>query len=174
MTSLTSSVWWKAAATRAFRTALVVMVPYIPATYIGDVPFITIGLVAALALVTSFITSAVTVLSETDDSPLQPWWFAVLSRVGKTVGQALLAGMGTAVLITDVQWDSLWQLAASAGFGSLILALITVLPEAAPPAVVTPTTNNVVITATSDAAASVVASEVLETLNTPTLSDPRV
>lgn len=128
MDNITSSIWWKAAGLRAARTALVVALPYIPITYLGNIPYITIGLVCGLAIVLSFLTS-LTGISEVSGVP-RPWWYAVLSRVIKTVAQAAITGIGAAVLITDVQWDSLLQFALTAGFGSLVLALLGTLPEA--------------------------------------------
>lgn len=141
MTSLTSTTWWKAATIRALRTALVVAVPYVPAAYIGAVPYVTVALASSLAVIASFITSLKGIAEVT--GVIRPWWFAVLSRVVKTVAQATLTGIGTATLITDVPWDSISQMVITAGFGSLLLALLSELPEAPKP--VAPDTPSVIV-----------------------------
>lgn len=138
--SLASKSWWKAAFIRAVRTALVVAVPYVPASYVGAVPYLAIASAAGLGFILSILTS-LTGLSEADGAK-QAYWVAILERVVKTVAQALIAGIGTAVFITDVNWDNLLQMALTAGFGSLLLAVLNQLPEADAPAVGTTVIQN--------------------------------
>lgn len=131
MSKLTSAVWWRAAAIRAFRTALVVAIPYVPASYLGDVPYVFLASAAGLAAVLSLLTSLAGI-AETEGQ-VETWYFAILSRVVKTVAQALVAGVGTAVIFADVDWTNLGQMALTAGFGSLLLAVLGTLPEAPKP-----------------------------------------
>lgn len=143
MSKLRSATWWKAAANRAMRTALVIAIPYVPVTFVGDVPYVTIASAAALGGILSLLTS-LTGIAEVDGTT-EPWYYAILSRVVKTVAQAVIAGAGTAVLITDVDWSNIGQMALTAGFGSLLLAVLSQLPEAdlptaAQPAVIENTT----------------------------------
>lgn len=128
---LVTWVWWKAALIRALRTALAVVIPYVPASYIGDVPYITMASAAAMGFIFSIITSLAGIPEV--EGRTEQWYFAILSRVVKTVGQALLAGIGTAVLITDVDWAAIWQMSLTAGFASLVMAVLAQLPEAEKP-----------------------------------------
>lgn len=124
---LTNPAWWRAAGMRSIRTALVTAVPYLPATYSGTIPWQTMALAAAFAFVLSMVT-ALTGLPETTGSNV-PWWQAIIYRVVRTTAQAAIAGFGSAVLITDVNWGIVANYALVAGFGSLVLGVIAVLPE---------------------------------------------
>ncbi len=129
--SLFPQAWWKAAVIRALRTALVAAVPYIPVAYTGAAPLLAVGSVAGLAFILSLITS-LTGLSEADGKS-QVYWVAILERVAKTIAQSLVAGIGTIALVQDVDWATVVQTSAFAGFGSLVLAVIAQLPEAGTP-----------------------------------------
>lgn len=124
---ITSWPWWKAALIRSLRSALVIAVPYIPASYTGSLPYLTILLAAGLGFIVTLLT-AIAGLPETDGNG-QAWWQAVLSRVVRSVAQGAVAGFGTAVLLTDVDWVQVANYSLAAGFGSLVLATITHLPE---------------------------------------------
>lgn len=124
-------VWWKAALIRAGRSALVIAIPYIPASYVGNTPYLTIVSAAALGFVLSLLTSLAGI-AEAAGVKLA-WYYSILERVVKTIAQALVAGVGTAVLFQDVNWSGLLQLAITAGFGSLLLAVLTTLPESDKP-----------------------------------------
>lgn len=130
---LVTLVWWKAALIRALRTALVVAVPYVPVSYNNHVPYITVAAAAAFGFVASLITSLVQ-LPEASGRAV-PWWLAVLTRVVKTTAQAAIASFGTSVLITQIHWVTTLQVVGTAAFGSLLLALISNLPETTPPTI---------------------------------------
>ena len=127
MNQLTSGAWWKAAGIRALRSGLVIAVAYVPASLSMEVPYVTIALAFALAIVVSFLTS-LTGLPELSDEG-EPWWKAVIERVVKSIAQGAIVGVGAAVLITDVDWASVGTMALTAGFGSLLLAVLSSLPE---------------------------------------------
>lgn len=127
MNQLTSKEWWKAASIRAVRSALVISIAYVPASLSAEVPYITIALAAALGLIVSFLTS-LTGLPEVAGVN-EPWWKAVIERVVKSIAQGAIVGVGAAVLITDVDWSQVGTMALTAGFGSLLLAVIASLPE---------------------------------------------
>lgn len=128
MTNLVSKAWWVAAAERAIRTALVVAIPYIPASYIGQVPYLSIFSAALLAAILSLLTSLAGLPEVAGKQPV--WWFAITERVVKTVAQAAVTAVGNAVLFGDVHWVNVGQIALTAGFGSLLLAFLRQLPEA--------------------------------------------
>lgn len=136
MRNLLSKVWWEAAGGRALRTAIVVTLPYLPAIYIGQIPYLAIFSTAALAAILSFLTSLVGLPEVDGHNPI--WWFAIVERVVKTIAQAVIAGVGSAVLIQEVHWGAILQAALAAGFGSLLLAILKGLPESTPPQAVTP------------------------------------
>jgi hypothetical protein len=136
MRNLLSKVWWEAAGGRALRTAIVVTLPYLPAIYVGQIPYLVILSTAGLAAILSLLTSVVGLPEVDGKNPV--WWFAIAERVVKTIAQAIVAGIGNAVLIQDVHWPNILQAALAAGFGSLLFAFLKDLPETTVPTAVTP------------------------------------
>jgi hypothetical protein len=126
MSKLLTALWWKDAAKRALYTALAVALPYLGAALIADVPWVTIGLTAALAFVASLATSLAG-LPEAVGVDL-PWWLAAVERVVKTFAQALVAGFVGATLITDVPWAAVVQAALLAALTSLVRLILATLP----------------------------------------------
>lgn len=154
--NLTSGLWWKAAVVRALRTALVIALPYVPVSAFGETPYITIGGAVALGFVASLLTSLAGITEATGVKVT--WYFAITERVVKTVAQSLVAGIGTAALIQQVNWINIGGAAIAAGIGSLLLGVITNLPEADLPvaaSVVIPSVTNVYGADTAPAVASV-------------------
>lgn len=119
--------WWKNSLIRAVRTALVIAATYVPGSLSESIPYITIALAAALGFVISFLTS-LSGIPEADGKS-EPEWLAILSRVAKSIAQAAIVACGTATLITEVNWATVGTYAISAGFGTLLLAVISSLPE---------------------------------------------
>ncbi len=135
MSKLTDPSWWKAAAVRAFRTAAVVAVPYVPVT-LAVADYLILASAFGMGFVLSVLTSLAGIAEV--DGVEQPWWYATLSRVVKTVAQALIAAVGSATLFTDVDWSTIPALVVTSAVGSLLLAVIQQLPEAPTPAAVAP------------------------------------
>ncbi len=130
-TQLASLTWWKAAGLRALRTLLVVISPFVPALVANPAAtWLAAASTTALAVIASLVTSLAN-LPELDGTP-RPWWAAMLDRTVKTFFQAALAGLGSAVLLSDVAWAQLALHAGVAALGSLFLAVISMLPEAQP------------------------------------------
>lgn len=138
---ITSAAWWRAALIRALRTALIVGTTYVPASYTEAVPWAVLGSAALMSAVFSLITSLAG-LAEVDGKT-QPWYFALLSRVTKTIAQALASGvLANVIFIQDVDWAAVLSTTITAGFGSLLLGVLRQLPEADDPkAAVTATVN---------------------------------
>ncbi|NCT90266.1 hypothetical protein GXB85_04765 [Cellulomonas sp. APG4] len=135
MSELLSAAWWSLAGQRAARSFLVGLLPFLPAIVAGDTTALLAGLSAgALLAVLSIATSWVN-LPEVDGTP-RPWWAAALDRVVRTFAQAFLANIpAAAVLLSDVDWQVVLTNAAASAAGSLVLALISVLPESVPAAI---------------------------------------
>ena len=55
-----------------------------------------------------------------------------LIRALRTLGQAVVAGAGTAVLLTDVPWSTVLPHALAAAIGTLVLAAVQALPTMTP------------------------------------------
>src|SRR5690349_15805663 len=111
MATITSGDWWKAAAVRAFRTAAVVAVPYLPVALSGA-DYIILGSAFVMGFILSILTSLAGI-AEVNGADAVPWWYATLSRVVKTVAQALVTAVGSAVLFTDVDWSAIPALVVS-------------------------------------------------------------
>lgn len=132
MNTITSGSWWKASLSRALRTAAVVAVPYVPVS-LGGAEYFILASAFGMGFVLSIITSLAGIAEVEGDEV--PWWYATLSRVVKTVAQALVTAVGSAVLFTDVDWSTIPALVVSAAVGSLLLAVVKQLPEAPAPTV---------------------------------------
>jgi hypothetical protein len=131
MLPLLSRIWWLAAEKRALRTALVVVLPFLPALLRAEPnAVLAAASTVALAVVLSLATSLRS-LPELDDVT-RPWWAAMLNRAVRTFAQTLVAGIPAVALITDVPWTVLLTQALTAAVGSLILASIASLPETEP------------------------------------------
>ena len=59
----------------------------------------------------------------------QGFWKAALVRAVRTVLQTAIATIGTAVVITDVQWSYVLSASALAGVLSILTSIYTGLPE---------------------------------------------
>lgn len=129
--SLISSAWWSQAGQRALRSLLVAILPFLPAIVGGNTTALWAALsTGALMVVLSFASSWAS-LPEVDGLP-RPWWSAALGRTARTFGQALIANIPAVTLIQDVPWQLVLTNAAAAAAGSLILAIVSILPETVP------------------------------------------
>ncbi len=126
--TITSPTWWKAAAIRALRTAIMIAVPYLgTAVAFHGVPWLAIASAAGLGFIASLITSLAGIPEVSGASV--PVWLALLERTTKTLAQGLAVGIGNAVLFTDVHWSTILQSAIIAALGSLLLGVLGFLPE---------------------------------------------
>lgn len=58
------------------------------------------------------------------------WWEYALKRAGWTIAQTALGGIGSAVLITEVNWLWILNACAMAGVASLLKSALVGMPEA--------------------------------------------
>jgi len=126
---LSSTDWWKAAAIRALRTALIIAIPYVP-TVIADNAWFLLLSAAGFGAVTSIATSLFGIAEAA--GKVIPWWQALLERVIKTAAQALLTAFGTATLFSEVDWTQVLPIVATAVLGSLLAGVLGTLPETQP------------------------------------------
>ena len=61
------------------------------------------------------------------------FWAAALARAVRTVAQTAIATIGTAALISEVNWLAVGSASALAGVLSILTSISTGLPEAADP-----------------------------------------
>lgn len=123
--------WWIDAVKRAGRTALILTLPFLPfGTTVGQINFERLALVASLGFVASLVTSLAG-LPETIGKEV-PLWQAIAMRATKSFFQGVATGIGTATLLNEVDWNLGLQLGITGALGSLVLGLLTALPEAQP------------------------------------------
>lgn len=60
---------------------------------------------------------------------LKAWLKAALIRAVKTVAQTAIASIGTAMVLTDVNWTYVVSASAVAGILSILTSIATGLPE---------------------------------------------
>lgn len=120
--------WWKDALVRAGRTAIIFAIPFFPAWQpIGEADYATSLLTAGLGAVTSLVTS-LRGLPETNGVNVSKWR-AIVTRCAISLGQGIATGIGAAAILTDVDWGAAFQLGAAGVVGSLLLGILTALPE---------------------------------------------
>ena len=128
---LFTASWWKDAVIRAARTALIFAIPFFPAAaQIGGTHWLPLVLSSGFGFITSLITSVAVLPQETTGVNV-PKWKAIAYRMGRSFAQGLVTGIGTAVILTDVDWVVAIEVALTGAVGSLILGLLTALPETA-------------------------------------------
>ncbi|HEY0249719.1 MAG TPA: holin [Gryllotalpicola sp.] len=155
ITSLTSATWWRAAGLRILKTIVAIAIPYLGVAALADVPWIAIASAAVLGAIGSLITS---LLGLPDDTG-SPLLVQLFERGLKTFLQALLAGIGTDVFVTQVEWLTVLQTAALATALTLLTTLRTALPSIIDAGTATSGTASVLTSVTHlDAAGQIVAS----------------
>lgn len=122
-----SWAWWKAALLRGLRTAVVITIPYVAGSSLLGISWLSAASAAGLGFVLSILTSLAG-LAEAK-GVVVPVWLALVERVTKTGAQSLVAGIGTAVLVQDVDWHQVLQASAIAALGSLLIGVLGFLPE---------------------------------------------
>lgn len=101
---------------RTARTALQTIAAYLTvAATLGGVDWTTALSATALAAVVALLQGVV-------DLPAMPrgWWGDTLGRAIRTLAQTTLAGTTTAVLLTDVPWETVLSASALAAVASLV------------------------------------------------------
>ena len=63
------------------------------------------------------------------DSYIKEWLKAAAIRAVKTVAQTAIASIGTAMVLTDVNWTYVLSASAVAGILSILTSIVTGLPE---------------------------------------------
>lgn len=137
MTSLSSRSWWALASRRALRTVLVALLPLLGPLVVTPLADLHQAVVVALgalvlAAVASFATSLAS-LPELGDG-VTTSWRAVLDRGARSFGQVLAAAAVSALTLGDLTAGVVVQ-ALVAGVSSVLLGVISALPETAEPIV---------------------------------------
>ena len=121
--------WLKAAGIRAVKTVAESAASTISTSLaIGDVDWIAVAGTALLSGILSLITS-IAGIPEVDGTTGRRWILAAGIRALKTVAQQAAARIGTAAMIGDVDWIAVASSAALAGIYSLLMSVVTKLPE---------------------------------------------
>lgn len=129
MTALFTRAWWTAAGHRVLATVLVALAGVITPVLTGTMtPLAAVSMVTLTAL--AALATALAGLPEVTDKAVSVWR-AILARTARTLGQSVAAGLGTAVLLTDVDWRALGVAVASATALTLIRTVLMRLPETA-------------------------------------------
>ena len=53
------------------------------------------------------------------------WWGRTLERMAKTAAQALIAFVGADQLVTEINWDTAWQITATMTILSFLSSILT-------------------------------------------------
>lgn len=125
MSVLFTRAYWQSVGWLLIRTLLAALVPFAP--HLVAHP----GATWLYATMTVSLTLIVTLLSTLKGLPdaTGPLWQVVVVRTLRQFAQVLLASVGSAVLLTDVDWRSGVLLAAGSAATTLLLALLDVTQD---------------------------------------------
>lgn len=126
---LFTRAWWTATGHRVLATVLAALAGVITPVLTGTMTPLAATSMVALTAIASLAT-ALNGLPEVTDTTV-PAWRAILARTARTLGQSVAAGLGTAVLLTDVDWQALGVAVTSATALTLIRTILMRLPETA-------------------------------------------
>lgn len=123
--SIFTTEFWRSIGWALVRTVLAGIVPFVPglvATPAATLPAAaaTVGLLLVVAIVTSLRGIA------TPDTA--PWWQVLVSRGLRQFAQFIAAGVGSAVLLSDIAWTPLLLSAAGSAVSTVLLAALTLIP----------------------------------------------
>lgn len=111
------------------RTAIAGLTPFLPALMtnpgsVAPVAASTVGLLLVVAALTS--------LKGLPSTASAPWWEVLVSRGLRQFAQFTLAGIGAAVTLGDVAWQDVIIGAAASALSTVLIAALTLIPQANP------------------------------------------
>lgn len=121
--------WWAATANRVAATVLAALTGLVWPVYSGELSLTAAGLTLGLTVVLT-VATAFAALPEVDGTEV-PRWRAIATRTLRTFAQTVVSGIGTAVLLTDVDWRALLAYAATSALVTLLRTILMHLPEEA-------------------------------------------
>lgn len=117
----TAGTWLGGLADRAVRTALQTLAAYMTvATQFDEVNWAVAASAVALAVILSVLTSLISLPSFGES-----WAFQVMERAVKTFAQNLVTFIGTAAVLTDVNWSMALDMALYAALYSVVSSTLT-------------------------------------------------
>lgn len=126
MSQLLTRAFWRTTLGALLRSALAALVPFVyPLVQHPAATWLPMLLTVALAVVVAIATA----LAGLPDPTTMSWWELALTRALRQVGQMVIAGSATALLLTDVPWSTVLPNAAAAALTTMILAAVQALPK---------------------------------------------
>lgn len=127
--------FWQGIGWALLRTAIAGLVPFVPALLddpegVAPVAASTVGLLLIVA-----VLAALKGLPSTDGAF---WWEVLASRGLRQFAQFAAAGVGVAVTLGDVDWQTVLTGAFASALSTVLIAALTLIPETAPAAEVEP------------------------------------
>lgn len=120
--------WWKRAGSRALYTAIALLIPVAGQLGTGSIDWAYAAGAVGLAVIASLVTSLARLPELTGG--VDVWWKAVVGRAARTLGQSVIASIGSTVLFQDVNWQSVAVTAGGAVIVTLLRTILSRLPEA--------------------------------------------
>ena len=128
MSNLFTRAFWAMIAWALARTILAGIVPFIPALMQDPAnPVVWLNAGSTIAVLAIFMVA--TSLKGIADPASASWFQVLISRFLRQFGQFIAAGLTSAVLLSDVDWQALLTGAAASALTTLILAALTLIPD---------------------------------------------
>lgn len=140
--------WWRSMFGALLRTLIAGVTPFMLAYTSGMVIEVKVMVSTVLLLLVVTILTSLTGIPTPDTAP---YWQVIGARFLRQFAQFLIAGIGTAILFSDVPWLPLLLGALASAVSTALIGSLTVIPGSEVPVVVKepPTLENppVIITA---------------------------
>lgn len=128
MSNLFTREFWQSIAWALVRTVLAGIVPFIPALMANPAD-LAVWLRAGSTIAVLAIFMVATSLKGVADPESASWWQVLISRFLRQFGQFMAAGLTSAVVLSDVDWQVLLTGAAASAITTLVMAALTLIPD---------------------------------------------
>ena len=133
LSNLLRQEWWRSMFGSLLRTLIAGVTPFLLAYSSGMVVDWKVMLSTVLLLLVVAVLTSLTGIPTPDTAP---YWQVIGARFLRQFAQFLIAGIGTAVLFTDVPWIPLLLGALTSAVSTALIGSLTVIPGNEVPVVV--------------------------------------
>ena len=118
--------WWKSMFGVLLRTLIAGIVPFMLA-YVNGTPIVWYAVLSQVGLL--LIMAVLTSLAGIPIPGTAPYWEILLARFLRQLAQFMIAGVGTAILFSDVDWKTLVIGALASAFSTVLIGSLGVVPN---------------------------------------------
>jgi hypothetical protein len=126
LSQLLQGEWWKSMFGVLLRTLIAGIVPFMLA-YVNGQPIAWYAAISQIGLL--LVAAILTSLAGIPIPGTAPYWEILLARFLRQLAQFMIAGVGTAILFSDVDWKTLVVGAVASALSTVLLGSLVVVPS---------------------------------------------